>query len=280
MITQSSYKLGFSPCPNDTFIFDALVNKRLASSSIWQYELLDVEQLNRNADSGVFDVTKLSFSAFARYSDRYQILSAGSALGKNCGPLIISKRPMELNDLKNCKVAIPGVNTTANLLMSIFVPECRNKIEMVFSEIEEAVLSGKCDAGLIIHENRFTYKQKGLLKIADMGELWENDTGLPIPLGCIAVKRSMSKSEKNAISDAIKKSIQFAYDHPEDSRLFIGSNAQDMSPEIQQQHIDLYVNEFSIDLGKTGKKAILTLFNKGLELGLLPQIIEPVFIDE
>ncbi len=272
--------LGFSPCPNDTFIFDALVNNRISNSFKINYELLDVEALNINAKINKLDVTKLSFAAYAYVSNHYQILSAGSALGKNCGPLIISKVPLLLNDLTNCKVAIPGKYTTANLLMSIFVPACKNKVEMLFSEIEDAVLYGDYDAGLIIHENRFTYQQRGLLKVADMGELWESNTGFPIPLGCIAVRRSLSEELKKKINKSIRDSVEYAFANPKDSQDFVSNNAQEMSREVQQQHINLYVNEFSIDLGNEGKSAITELFSKGTELGLLPILSEPIFIHE
>lgn len=161
---KKSYTIGFSPCPNDTFIFDAMINNRLPENDTWNPHLLDVEALNKNAAVGLYDVTKMSFAAFAYVSDKYQILNAGSALGRGCGPLIISKSPLKLEELKDKTIAIPGVRTTANLMMSIFVPECKVKVEMLFSDIEEAVLSGRCDAGLIIHENRFTYQQKVFLK--------------------------------------------------------------------------------------------------------------------
>lgn len=272
--------LGFSPCPNDTFIFDALINNRISNSFKINYELLDVEALNINAKSNILDVTKLSFAAYAFVSNHYQILAAGSALGKNCGPLVISKVPLMLSDLVNCKIAIPGKYTTANLLMSIFIPESKNKVEMLFSEIEDAVLNGDCDAGLIIHENRFTYEQKGLLKVADMGELWESNTGFPIPLGCIAVRRSLSEELKREINTCIKNSIEHAFANPNDSKDFVSNNAQEMSREVQQQHIRLYVNEFSIDLGNDGKAAIKALFSKGIKLGLLPTLSEPIFINE
>jgi len=211
-------------------------------------------------------------------SDKYQILNSGSALGRGCGPLIISKSSLSLDDLKDKTIAIPGSRTTANLLMSIFVPECKAKLEMIFSDIEEAVLSRRCDAGLIIHENRFTYEQKGLFKVADLGELWEKKTSLPIPLGCIAVKRSLSEDEKKHIDDLIRNSVEFAFQNPIASKEYIAYHAQEMDPAVQQQHIDLYVNEFSVTLGVDGKKAIMTLFNEGFKSGIIPQVSEPIFI--
>ncbi len=280
MKTISSLSLGFSPCPNDTFIFDALVHNRIKQSFTWNYKMLDVEQLNINAKESLYDVTKLSFSAYAHVSEHYQILMAGSALGSNCGPLIISKRKLSLTDLANCKVAIPGKYTTANLLMSIFVPNCLSKVELLFSEIEDAVINGEVDAGLIIHENRFTYQQKGLLKVADMGELWENSFSLPIPLGCIAVKRSLPHDQKLLISRLIKNSIEYGFLYPNDSQEFIAENAQDMNHKVQQQHIDLYVNKFSIDLGKIGMASIRRLYEKASEFDLIPKLHEPIFIND
>ena len=271
---NKKYTIGFSPCPNDTFIFDAMIHNRLYENNSWTPHLLDVEALNKNAAEERFDVTKMSFAAFALVSDKYQILNSGSALGRGCGPLIISKVPLTLEDLKYKTFAIPGARTTANL----FVPECKAKVEMVFSEIEEAVLSGRCDAGLIIHENRFTYQQKGLFKVADLGELWESKTGLPIPLGCIAVKRSLSEEEKNKIDTIIRASVEFAFANPEASKDYIAQHAQEMNSVVQQQHIDLYVNEFSVTLGQDGKKAIETLFNEGFKAGMIPEILEPIFI--
>ena len=275
---NKSYTIGFSPCPNDTFIFDAMINNRLPQNEGWNAHLLDVEALNKNAAVGMYDVTKMSFAAYAFVSDKYQILNAGSALGRGCGPLIISKLPLTLEELKDKTIAIPGARTTANLLMSIFVPECKAKVEMVFSDIEEAVLSGRCDAGLIIHENRFTYQQKGLFKVADLGELWEHKTGLPIPLGCIAVKRSLSEEEKKHIDDLIRNSVEFAFQNPTASKEYIAHHAQEMDPSVQQQHIDLYVNDFSVTLGVDGKNAIQTLFNEGKKSGLLPDVVQPLFV--
>jgi 1,4-dihydroxy-6-naphthoate synthase len=275
---NKKYTIGFSPCPNDTFIFDAMINNRLQVTDAWTPHLLDVEALNKNAAEERFDVTKMSFAAYALVSDKYQILNSGSALGRGCGPLIISKSSLSLDDLKDKTIAIPGSRTTANLLMSIFVPECKAKLEMVFSDIEEAVLSGRCDAGLIIHENRFTYEQKGLFKVADLGELWEKKTGLPIPLGCIAVKRSLSEDEKKNIDDLIRNSVEFAFQNPIASKEYIAYHAQEMDPAVQQQHIDLYVNDFSVNLGDDGKKAIMTLFNEGFKSGIIPQVSEPIFI--
>jgi 1,4-dihydroxy-6-naphthoate synthase len=277
---MTHYSIGFSPCPNDTFIFDALIHERInMGTSHFNPQLLDVEALNKAAASSLLDVTKLSFSAFAFVSEQYQILPSGSALGRGCGPLIVSKNKLELSDLKNLRIAIPGKYTTANLLMSIFMKEEVEIHEMLFSDIEDAVLSGICDAGLIIHENRFTYAQKGLHKVADMGELWEQRTGLPIPLGCIAIKRSLPDFEKRTIGELIKSSVQFAFDNPLASENYVMQHAAEMSKEVQRQHIELYVNEFSIDLAKEGQRAIRMLFQEGITSGILPELKEPIFVE-
>jgi 1,4-dihydroxy-6-naphthoate synthase len=239
-----------------------------------------VEQLNQKAFRNELDVTKMSFNAWAKVSSSYQLLNSGSALGKNCGPLIVIRNDWAWDDISKMKIAIPGFNTTANLLLSLFAPEAKNKTEMLFSEIEDAVLSGAVDAGLIIHESRFTYESKGLKKMADMGELWEQYTGCPLPLGCIAVKRDLPEEIKQEIDALIKESVQHAYAYPGVADDFIKHYASEMSEEVQKRHIDLYVNEFSIDLGTQGQKAIELLFRKGREVNLLPQVIAPLFVSK
>ncbi len=272
------FTLGFSPCPNDTFIFDALVHQRFKSPLRVITQLQDVEQLNENAFKQKLDITKLSFNAYAFVSEHYQILQSGSALGRNCGPLLISKKKYDFNVINKLRIAIPGKYTTANLLLSIFAPDAKNKTEMIFSAIEDVVLSGDLDAGLIIHENRFTYQQKGLLKIADMGELWEQNFHAPIPLGCIAVRRSLLEIEKKMIEEAIFESVSYAFENPHASRAYVQQHSQEMSEEVQQQHIKLYVNDFSIDLGEEGQEAIRKLFAEGQKAGLLPLVNEQVFL--
>lgn len=272
------FTLGFSPCPNDTFIFDALVHKRFESPLKIKPHLLDVEELNEKAFNQELDITKLSFNAYAFVSKDYQVLQSGSALGRNCGPLLISKKKYDFNGINDLCIAIPGKYTTANLLLSIFSPQAKNKTEMIFSDIEDAVLSGSVDAGLIIHENRFTYHEKGLLRIADMGELWEQNFHAPIPLGCIAVRRNLAELEKKMIEEAIFESVGYAFENPEASRQYVQQHSQEMSEEVQQQHIKLYVNDFSIDLGEEGKEAIQKLFAEGKKSGLLPSLIEPIFL--
>ncbi|MFN8153770.1 MAG: 1,4-dihydroxy-6-naphthoate synthase [Bacteroidia bacterium] len=272
-------KIGYSTCPNDTFIFDALVHHRYPHELHPEPALLDVETLNRMATKGELPVSKLSFAAFAFVSENYQILSSGAALGNNCGPLVIYNREPDLTQAGKLRVAIPGKFTTANLLLSIFYPELTQKKEMVFSDIEDAVLSGKADLGLIIHENRFTYEQKGLKKLADLGEKWEQRFGVPIPLGCIAVSRHLPEKEKMMIQEAIRKSVEWAFQHPQDSREYVMEHAREMSETVQQQHISLYVNRFSVDLGDEGRRAVELLMKEGVKAGLLPIVKEPIFVE-
>lgn len=273
-------KLGFSPCPNDTFIFDALLHHRFPFPYRVEENLYDVEKLNRLALSAELEISKLSFAAYASVSDKYQILNAGAALGRNCGPLLITKNPINLQDMDSLKVAIPGKYTTANLLLSIFFPQLTNKTEVVFSGIEDGVLSGEFDLGLIIHESRFTYAEKGLQKVADLGESWERKFSKPIPLGCIAIRRDLPRELKETIQRGIADSVKWAFEHPQDSRDYIQKHAQELSREVQEKHIELYVNQFSIDLGVEGREAINLLLSYGHQVNLLPQCVEPIFINE
>jgi 1,4-dihydroxy-6-naphthoate synthase len=279
MSNQQNFDLGFSPCPNDTFIMDALVHNRIHSDFGFVPAIHDVDVLNNRARNGELSITKLSFGAYPFVSNNYQILSAGSALGRGCGPLLISKREFNTQHLSDLTVAIPGETTTANLLLSILYPEIKQKKVYLFSDIENAVLNGEVDMGLIIHENRFTYAQKGLLKFADLGEKWEHETGLPIPLGCIAIKRTIPEDVKSKISSLLSQSVAYAFKNPEESKPYIQKYAQEMDESVQQQHIHLYVNNFSINLGEEGKSAIRELFKKGAELDLLQIPTEPLFID-
>lgn len=258
--------IGFSPCPNDTFIFDALVHGKINTGSLRFLPMLeDVESLNQRAFQNELDITKLSFHAFSNLTDSYQLLTSGAALGNGVGPLFISKKRFS-DPVKEIKtVAIPGKHTTANFLFSIFYPGISNKKEMLFSDIEQAVLSGEVDAGVIIHENRFTYMDKGLLKIEDLGEAWEKTTGKPIPLGGIAIRRTLPEELKKEVNRLVRRSVEFAFSHPESSMDYIAQHAQEMSPAVRRKHIELYVNDYSVDLGTKGKEAIQTLFKHALE---------------
>lgn len=273
-------QLGFSPCPNDTFIFDALINNRIITHGFeFKTLLTDVEELNELSLSSSLDITKISIANYPKIADKYIILNAGGAVGSNNGPILISKYKIYPDEINNIKIAIPGLNTTANLLLTIAFPVALNKSVHLFSDIEEIVLSGETDAGLIIHENRFTYLAKGLKKIIDLGEHWENSYNQLVPLGCIAVKRSLPIDIIRKINLLIKESINYAFKYPVDSVPFIKKYAQELDDDVIQKHIKLYVNKYSVDLGNEGKKAIQFLFNKGHEAGLLPKISEKIFID-
>ncbi len=273
--------IGYSPCPNDCFIFDALIHGKIDTEGL-QFEVLleDVETLNKKALKGELDITKLSYHAYAYVLENYILLRSGSALGFNCGPLLITRHPegsRRMDD--NLKIAIPGKLTTANLLLSIAYPNLTNKIEYVFSDIENAVLSGEVDAGLIIHENRFTYQDRGLKKIIDLGEFWDSLIHAPIPLGGIVIKRSLNNDLQQKVNRLIKKSVEYAFANPESSMDYVKAHAQEMSEEVMKKHIALYVNDFSIDLGETGINAVQLLFNKAKELNLFKFNNEKIVID-
>ena len=254
--------LGFSPCPNDTFMFDALVHDKIDTEGL-KFEIVmeDVEALNQRALNNDLDVTKLSYHAFLYCVQHYSLLKSGSALGRNCGPLLIQQKgntPLT----NNSKIAIPGKNTTANLLLSIAFPHLENKLEMLFSDIEQAVANGEVDAGLIIHENRFTFQEKGLEKIQDLGVFWETETGLPIPLGGIVVKRDLSLEVQQKVQRVLRRSVQYAFDHPKSAREYVRRCAQEIDEQVMYEHIKLYVNDFSLDLGEEGKQAVEEVFRR------------------
>ena len=273
--------LGFSPCPNDTFIFDALLHGKVDTEGLeWDPYIADVEELNQKALKGELAVTKLSFFAFGHALQHYALLDSGSALGRGVGPLLIARQPLEREAIVRGPVAIPGVHTTAHFLFSLAYPEAAHKIPMLFSDIEEAVLSGRVAAGLIIHENRFTYQDKGLVKLLDCGEYWEDQYQLPIPLGGIAVRRDLPAEVRARINRVLRASVQYAFEHPEASRPFVCEYAQEMNEQVMQQHIDLYVNDFSLDLGAEGRAAVRNLFRVAVEKGILPPGEWGIFWDE
>lgn len=270
--------LGFSPCPNDTFIFDAMVNDRIDLGDIEvEVVLADVEELNRMALESKLDVTKISYNAYAQVHESYQLLNAGSALGNNCGPLLISKKLLTVEELRSATIAIPGKNTTANFLMSYAYPDAQIKQEFLFSEIESAVLNGNVDGGVIIHENRFTYQEKGLVKIADLGEVWEQRTGFPIPLGGIAIKRQIQPEIRSRFDSLLRQSVQYAFDNPDASKDYVSCHSQEMDEEVMRSHINLYVNDFSLDLGDKGKAAITKMYEVGRSFGM-PRVENAVFV--
>jgi len=253
--------LGFSPCPNDTFIFDALVNKKIDTEGLeFDVVFADVEQLNKWAFEERLDVTKISFNAFAKCTSKYVLLDSGSALGTNCGPLLIKKPSTVLTS--ESKISIPGKLTTANLLLSFSNPEYSNKVEVLFSETENEILLGNVDAGLIIHENRFTYQQKGLEKVKDLGEFWEQKTKLPLPLGGIGMRRLLPFETQRIMERVLRKSVQFAFKNRESSLEFVMRHAQEIERDIIHSHIDLYVNSYSLSLGEKGREAVKLLFEK------------------
>ncbi len=264
--------LGFSPCPNDTFIFDAMVNGKIDTKGIsFDYVMEDVETLNQWAVEGKLDITKLSYSTLLHTTDKYALLYSGSALGKGVGPLLIAREPLDTTRMSDYKIAIPGLKTTANLLLSLSYPEATQKTEMLFSEIEGAVLSGDYDAGLIIHENRFTYADRGLVKITDLGDWWEQTSDAAIPLGGIVMRRNHESELIQTVDNIIKESLAQSWKHYPELSPFVTENAQEMEESVMRKHIELYVNEYTADLGKEGIKAITTLFERAAANGIISQ---------
>ncbi len=271
--------LGFSTCPNDTFIFDAMIHQKVDTEGLqFNVILADVEELNRNAFSGTIDITKLSYHAFAHIANNYKLLTSGSALGYKNGPLLISKHKIYPDEVADIKVAIPGKYTTANLLFSIVYPHLKEKKEYLFSDIEDAILGGEVDAGLIIHENRFTYEKKGLKKIIDLGEDWEEKTNNPIPLGGIIIHRKFDIETQQKVNRVLKRSVEFALKNPNSSYTYVKKYAQELNDEVIKKHIDLYVNNFTADLGDEGKNAVETLFKMAKKEKLIASLPEDIFV--
>lgn len=272
--------IGYSPCPNDCFVFDALIHHKIDTEGL-EFEVLleDVETLNKKALQGELDITKLSYHAYGVALNHYVLLRAGSALGFNCGPLLVKKAGAKIKTISECKIAIPGKLTTANLLLSIAYPDLNNKQEFVFSEIEDAVINGEVDAGLIIHENRFTYQEKGLEKIIDLGEYWDSLIHSPIPLGGIVIKRNTEIKLQQKVNRLIKNSVLYAFKNPESSMDYVRANAQAMSLDVMKKHINLYVNDFTIDLGETGISAVSLLLERGIALNLFKPEHQKLIID-
>ena len=273
--------LGFSPCPNDCFMFDAIVNRRIDLEGLeFSPVLADVEALNTAVFAGDADVTKLSYHAYAYCAATYLLLDAGSALGRGCGPLLIAKRAIAPSEVAagRLTIAIPGKYTTANFLLGLAFPAARHTTELVFSAIEGALLNGEFDAGVIIHESRFTYETKGLAKIVDLGEFWERETGAPIPLGGIVVKRSLPDDVKAAVNRVVRRSVEYAFANRSASLPFVREHAQEMSEDVMYRHIDLYVNEYSVDLGLEGRRAVALLFEKARAVGVIPAVRRDLFL--
>lgn len=271
--------LAFSPCPNDTFIFDAMVNGKINTRGIrFRYMLEDVETLNQWAAEERMDITKLSYNAFLHLARRYALLHSGSALGMGVGPLLIARKPLDLSAAASWRIAIPGVKTTANLLLSLALPEVADKTPILFNEIENAVLSDAYDAGLIIHENRFTYASKGLVKLMDLGDWWEQTMQAAIPLGGIVMKRNFDPALMATVDTIIRESIAYAWEQYPALPSFVTENAQEMEEQVMRQHIGLYVNDYTTDLGARGRQSIQLLFEKAVQTGLIQKSDVPVNI--
>jgi len=250
---------GYSPCPNDTFAFHALTHGLVEAPFRVRPVLLDIEELNRRAHQGEFDLTKMSVGAFAAVGDRYRLMRSGAALGEGVGPLVVTRTPMSLEEAVRGRVAIPGRETTAFQLLRLAAPSLTDVVEVRYDRILRAVRDGEVHAGLIIHESRFTYAEHGLSRAADLGDWWTSETGLPVPLAGICARNDLDEATVLAAEQAIRASVQYAFDHPEASREYVRANAQEMSAEVCAQHIALYVNDFSRDIGAEGLRAIQRL---------------------
>jgi 5,8-dihydroxy-2-naphthoate synthase len=273
-----SLTLGYSPCPNDTFIFDALVHCRISLADlVFQERLEDVETLNALAMQGTLDLTKISYHAFGHLRREYALLRSGGALGRGCGPLVVARRPLDMEQLRSQPIAIPGELTTAHLLLQLYGEGFEQVVVMPFDRIMDTVVRGNVAAGVIIHESRFTYQQLGLHRILDLGQWWEEETGQPIPLGGILVKRSLGTRLIKEIDGALRSSIEFAFAHPEISRPYIKAHAQELEDSVIDSHIGLYVNDFSLDLGHEGIAAVTTLLTRAEQRGLIPFCNLPLF---
>ncbi len=254
--------LSFSPCPNDTFIFDALVHNKIDTEGLeFEVRLEDIQNLNRLVLAGETDISKISYGVLPLVIPDYRVLNSGGALGSGTGPLLIAKHPlMDIEqEVPNGTIALPGIHTTAHLLFSLAFPDAKKKLFMPFNQIESAVLSGMADSGVIIHESRFTYSSKGLVKLADLGEVWEENTGHPIPLGGVVMRRDLDHSVMQKVDRVIKRSLEYAFGNYPELPDYVKENAQEMDEEVMRSHINLYVNDFSLELGKTGRAAVWKL---------------------
>jgi 1,4-dihydroxy-6-naphthoate synthase len=268
--------IGYSPCPNDTFIFYALVNGKINTGDlVFKETLLDVETLNRMALGSQFDITKISYHALCFIREDYCLLRSGSALGRGCGPLIVSKKANTLEGLQGYRIAIPGRLTTANLLLQLFAFDSgiqfSSYIEMPFYRIMDLVSKGDVDAGLIIHEGRFTFQHYGLKKVADLGEWWEDTTGLPLPLGGILAKRNLGKDVIKKVDSLVRKSIEYSLSHRQEPKVYIKQHSQELEDQVIEQHINLYVNDYSLDIGKEGLSAVRELFRRAEMRGIIKE---------
>ncbi len=273
--------IGYSPCPNDTFIFYGLTHGKVRVPGVEFLEQLeDVETLNRMALDGRLDITKVSYHAIGHLRERYALLRAGGALGRGCGPLLVAKAGTRLSDLNRGMIAVPGTLTTAYLLLRLYDPTLTNITAMVFDRIMAAVSGGDATAGLIIHESRFTYPLYNLVKLLDLGEWWENHSGLPIPLGGILGKRTLGKDILLQIENAIRESLRYARLHPDEVLRYCRLHSQEMDESVMQSHIGLYVNDFSLDLGEDGLTAVRRLFAEAEDRGIMPRCDKPLLVGD
>ncbi|OJU76541.1 MAG: 1,4-dihydroxy-6-naphthoate synthase [Bacteroidetes bacterium 47-18] len=269
-----TYTIAFSPCPNDTFIFDAMVHRKIDTGDLgFEYILEDVETLNHWAMDGRYDISKISYSVLSQLLDSYRLLRSGSALGRGVGPLLLTREPLPAGTdiaafLQQARIAIPGEWTTANFLLNSAFPAAQHKEVVLFSDIEQALLDGKYDAGLVIHESRFTYAERGLHCLMDMGQWWEAGTGMPIPLGGIVLKKEIPAEDARQIEALIRKSVQYAWEQYPALGGFVTRNAQEMSEEVMRKHIELYVNAYSLDLGPEGCAVVKDMIDKAKQAGL------------
>jgi 1,4-dihydroxy-6-naphthoate synthase len=265
-------EVGYSTCPNDTFVFHALVTGKVPTRGVtWKPHLADVETLNEMAFQRTLPITKLSFHALGYLRQEYALLSAGAALGRGCGPLLLT-RPQGCDDLERARIAVPGFWTTACLLLRLHAPQISKDrlVSQPFHRIPASIAEGEVDAGVIIHESRFTYEELGLVCLVDLGQWWERETGLPIPLGAIVGDRRLGPSLLREVQDALRRSVIHARRHPQESREYVACYAHELSPEVTQAHIDLYVNDFTEDLGSEGSRAVRALFRRAEGRGILP----------
>jgi 1,4-dihydroxy-6-naphthoate synthase len=273
--------IGYSPCPNDTFIFYALVHGKVPVPGIeFREQLADVETLNRMALKSSLDITKISFHALGHLREQYALLRSGSALGRGCGPLIVAKPGTTLKDIKKGTIAVPGKLTTAYLLLRLYDPSTTDLAVMAFDRIMEAVKNGAVPAGLIIHESRFTYPLYQLDKLLDLGEWWETHSGLPIPLGGILGRRSLGREVLLSIEAGIRESLHYANAHPDEVLAYCKRHSQEMDETVMKNHIDLYVNDFSLDLGQEGLSAVRRLFDEAETSGIFPRSDKQLLAEE
>ncbi|MFI3265821.1 MAG: 1,4-dihydroxy-6-naphthoate synthase [Rikenellaceae bacterium] len=253
-------RLAISTCPNDTFMFDALIHKRVDTMGLdFELTMCDIEELNQLADSSQVDICKISYGVYPQLKGRFRILSSGSALGRGNGPLLVSRHRLYKDELEGLKIAVPGLHTTANMLMTRLFGDNFERKPYLFSDIADVVLDDECEAGVLIHEGRFTYKNKGLSLVADLGAEWERVTSLPLPLGAIVVNNELSQEVSQKVDAVLRSSIEYAFASPMASYAFVKSNARELSDEVLKSHIDLFVNEFSVELGDDGRRAVQEL---------------------